>query len=221
MCDAMPTPPESDTAAPPFEASDFQAATGASEPQMADLERYRVLLDTWNQRINLVGPSAMANFWRRHAFDSAQLLRIEPEARIWADLGTGAGLPGVVLAILLKDAPGAQVHLVESLAKRCRFLEAVVEELGLPASVHRARAESLKLTGIDVVCARACAPLARLLEYAQPILRGGARGLFLKGRDVEAELVEARRIWRFEVQLIPSLSDPSGRIARVERLRRG
>ncbi len=187
---------------------------------MADLEHYRALLDTWNGRINLVGPSAMAAFWRRHAFDSAQLLRLEPDARVWADLGTGAGLPGVVLAILLKGVPGAQVHLVESLLKRCRFLEEVVTALELPAVVHRARAETLKLTGIEVVTARACAPLARLLEYAQPVLRKGVRGLFLKGRDVESEIADARRIWRFEVALIPSLSDPSGRIVRVEKLAR-
>ena len=214
-------PPEADVVLTPFDAEAFQAATGATPAQMAELERYRVLLEEWNGRINLVGPSAMASFWLRHAFDSAQLLQIEPQALVWADLGTGAGLPGIVLAILLKDRPGAHVHLVESLAKRCRFLEAVVGELGLPASVHRTRAEELKLTGIEVVAARACAPLAQLLEYAQPVLRGGARGLFLKGRDVEAELAEARRIWRFDVELIPSLSDPSGRIARVRKLRRG
>ncbi|HTK35985.1 MAG TPA: 16S rRNA (guanine(527)-N(7))-methyltransferase RsmG [Caulobacteraceae bacterium] len=211
-------PPESES---PFDAGSFQAATGAGAAQMADLERYRVLLETWNQRINLVGPSALAGFWLRHAYDSAQLLKIAPEARVWADLGTGAGLPGVVLAILLKDAPGSHVHLVESLAKRCRFLDEVVSTLALPATVHRARAEDLRLTGIDVVTARACAPLPRLLEYAHPVLRGGVRGLFLKGRDAEAEVAEARRMWRFEVELIPSLSDPSGRVVSIKRLARG
>jgi 16S rRNA (guanine527-N7)-methyltransferase len=187
---------------------------------MADLERYRGLVETWNERINLVGPSAMAEFWRRHAFDSAQLLRIEPQARVWADIGAGAGLPGVVLAILLKGAPGAHVHLIESLQKRCRFLGEVVAALELPATVHNARAESLKLTGIDVITARACAPLARLFEYARPNLREGTRGLFLKGRDVAAELAEARKTWRFEVEQIPSVSDASGTILRVERLAR-
>jgi 16S rRNA (guanine527-N7)-methyltransferase len=206
--------------AAPFDASAFQAGVGATEAQMADLERYRGLIETWNGRINLVGPSAMAEFWRRHAFDSAQLLRLEPEARVWADIGAGAGLPGVVLAILLKGAPGAQVHLIESLQKRCRFLEEVVATLGLPATVHRARAESLKLTGIEVVTARACAPLARLFEYARPNLRDRACGLFLKGRDVATELADARKAWRFEVEQIPSASDPSGTILRVEKLAR-
>jgi 16S rRNA (guanine527-N7)-methyltransferase len=204
----------------PFDAGDFQAATGASDAQVVDVERYRALLEDWNTRMNLVGPSAMATFWRRHALDSAQLLKIEPHAKVWADLGTGAGLPGVILAILLKGVPGARVHLVESLLKRCRFLEVAVRALELPASVHRARAESLKLTGIEVVTARACAPLTRLLGYAAPAMRGGTRGLFLKGRDADAEIAEARRSWRFEVELIPSVSDPSGRIVRVEKLAR-
>jgi 16S rRNA (guanine527-N7)-methyltransferase len=204
----------------PFSAADFQAAVGATDAQVADVERYRALLEDWNGRMNLVGPSAMAAFWRRHALDSAQLLEIEPDARVWADLGTGAGLPGVILAILLKGDPRARVHLVESLLKRCRFLEEVVTTLGLPASVHRARAESLKLTGIEVVTARACAPLSRLLGYAAPAMRGRTRGLFLKGRDVDAEIAEARRNWRFEVALIPSMSDPSGRVVRVEALAR-
>jgi 16S rRNA (guanine527-N7)-methyltransferase len=203
-----------------YDASAFQAQTGATGAQMADLERYRELINQWNQHINLVGPSALASFWRRHAFDSAQLFPLAPEARVWADLGTGAGLPGVVLAILLKETPGARVHLVESLAKRCRFLQAVVDELSLPATVHNLRAEDAKLTGIDIVTARACAPLSRLFGYARPTLKKGVRGLFLKGRDVEAELAEARRSWRFDVTLIESRSDPTGRIVSVERLAR-
>ncbi len=203
-----------------FEADEFAAATGATALQMADLERYRQLLDTWNQRINLVGPSAMAVFWRRHALDSAQLLSLAPDARIWTDIGTGGGLPGVVLALLLKDTPGAQVHLIETLAKRCVFLREVVTDLQLPAVVHNARAEDVRLTGIDVVTARACAPLSRLFGYARPILRGNVRGLFLKGGSVEAELADARQSWTFEATLIPSRSDASGRIVSVERLAR-
>lgn len=170
--------------------------------------------------MNLVGPSAMAEFWGRHAFDSAQLLELAPDALTWADLGAGAGFPGLVLAVLLKGRPGAQVHLIESTAKRCRFLEAVVAELELPATVHNARAESLSLT-VDIVTARACAPAGRLLEFAWPYLRKGARGLFLKGQDVEAELAEATKSWNFEAELLPSRSSPSGRILSVKRLRRG
>ena len=169
--------------------------------------------------MNLVGPSALEAFWGRHAYDSAQLLPLAPGARTWADLGAGAGFPGLVLAILLKGQGGAKVHLVESMAKRCRFLDEVVGALGLPASIHHARAESLTLT-VDIVTARACAPLPRLLEFAWPYLRKGATGLFLKGQDVEAELSEATTSWDFKAELLPSLSDPSGRIVRVKGLRR-
>ena len=193
----------------------FAAATGATPEQVADLERYRELLEEWSAKMNLVGPSALAEFWPRHAFDSAQLLQHAPEALTWADLGAGAGFPGLVLAILLKGRPGARVHLVESMAKRCRFLQAVVDDLGLPAQVHNSRAENLSLA-VDIVTARACAPMARLLEFARPWFRKGATGLFLKGQDVEAELAEATRYWDFAADLLPSQSG-SGRIVRIRR----
>ena len=154
---------------------------------MGDLETFRAMLADWNGRMNLVGPSALDDFWLRHAFDSAQLLDLAPRALRWVDLGPGAGFPGVVLAILLKGRPGAVVHLVESMTKRCRFLEAVVAALDLPAEIHNARAEDLAIA-CDVVVARACAPLVRLFGYARPYLKRGAVGLFLKGQDVAAEL---------------------------------
>lgn len=199
-------------------AAEFQAETGATAVQMADLERFEALLAEWNERMNLVGPSALAEFWGRHAFDSAQLLALAPDALTWSDLGAGAGFPGVVLAILLKGRPGAHVHLVESMAKRCRFLEAVVAELGLPATVHNTRAEKLTLK-VDIVTARACAPLPRLLEFAWPCLRKGARGLFLKGQDVEAELAQATRYWDLDAELRPSRSGPGGRILDLRKVR--
>jgi 16S rRNA (guanine527-N7)-methyltransferase len=202
-----------------FDAAAFQAATGASAPQMADLEAFRELLGEWNQRMNLVGPSALGEFWRRHVLDSAQLLGIAPDALTWADLGAGAGFPGIVLAILLKGRPGAHVHLVESMTKRCRFLQVVVDALDLPASVHNARAELLKLR-VDVVTARACAPLVRLLGYAWPYLQAGATGLFLKGQDVVHELDEAAKSWRFEADLIPSVSYTDGRVVRLKKVSR-
>jgi 16S rRNA (guanine527-N7)-methyltransferase len=201
------------------DAASFQAATSATPAQMADLEAFRALLADWNTRMNLVGPSALDEFWSRHAFDSAQLLQFAPDALTWADLGAGAGFPGVVLAILLKGRAGAKVHLVESMAKRCRFLETLVEQLGLPAEVRHARAEDFSLT-VDIVTARACAPASRLFEFAWPWLRKGARGLFLKGQDVEAELAEATKSWEFKARLWPSLSSPSGRILELRKLRR-
>ena len=201
------------------DAASFQAASGASDAQMADLERFRAMLAEWNAVMNLVGPSTLPDFWNRHAWDSAQLLRLEPEARVWADLGAGAGLPGVVLAILLKGRPGATVHLIESMTKRCRFLLEVVKTLDLPAQVHTARAEDLDLK-VEVVAARACAPMVRLLGYARPYLRAGAVGLFLKGQDVASELTEATKYWKFQADLTPSLSDARGQVVRVKGLSR-
>jgi 16S rRNA (guanine527-N7)-methyltransferase len=201
-----------------FGAAEFQAATGATGTQMADLEAFRAALADWNTRMNLVGPSALAEFWLRHAYDSAQLLKLEPEALRWADLGAGAGFPGLVLAIFLKGRPGAAVHLVESMAKRCRFLEEIVAALALPAQVHHARAEDLDIS-VDVVAARACAPLSRLFRYAQPYLRRGAIGLFMKGQDVVAELEAATTSWKFEAELIDSLSHTDGRIVRMRKLK--
>lgn len=203
----------------PFGADEFQTAMKATDAQVADLERFRALLFDWNTRMNLVGPSAAAEFWSRHVLDSAQLLAFAPEALTFADLGAGAGFPGIVLACLLKGREGVEVHLVESMAKRCRFLSEVVKTLNLPAVVHNARAEDLKLR-VDVVTARACAPLVRLLGYAEPYLKRGAACLFLKGQDVEAELVEAATCWSFESHLTPSLSHTMGRVLELKKVSR-
>lgn len=201
------------------DAESFARATGATPEQMRDLERFLEMLAAGNEVMNLVGPKTLPDFWNRHAWDSAQLLDLAPEARTWADLGAGAGFPGLVLAILGKGREGFHVHLVESMAKRCRFLQQVVDELALPATVHNDRAENLKLA-VDVVTARACAPLSRLLGYARPYLKAGALGLFLKGQDVASDLEEATRSWEYEADVVPSRSDERGRIVRVRRLGR-
>lgn len=202
----------------PVDAAAFQRLTGCSDARLADLTRFQALLAEWNAVMNLVGPATIATYWNRHAWDSAQLLTFAPEARTWADLGAGAGLPGVVLAILLKDTPGARVHLVESMAKRCRFLRVVADELALPVEIHNARAEDLDLK-VEVVTARACAPMVRLLGYAQPYLKRGATAWFLKGQDVASELAEAATYWKFESDLRPSRSDPRGQIVQVKGLK--
>jgi 16S rRNA (guanine527-N7)-methyltransferase len=118
----------------------FQTKSGASNAEMADLEAFRSLLFAWSEKMNLVGPSARENFWERHVLDSAQLRLFEPQALVWADIGAGAGFPGLVLAILMKSTPNAKVHLVESMAKRCRFLAEVAGQLALPVEVHNIRA---------------------------------------------------------------------------------
>lgn len=197
----------------------FAEAFDATPGQMADLAAFETILAEWNANMNLVGPATMEVFWNRHVLDSAQLLKLAPDALTWADLGAGAGLPGVVLAIMGKGREGFHVHLVESMAKRCRFLSEVVGQLGLPATVHNDRAENLSRP-VDIVTARACAPLHRLLGFAQPWLKAGAEGLFLKGQDVVSEMEEAARHWDFDAEAIASISDPRGRIVRVRRLGR-
>lgn len=200
-------------------AEDFQARTGALDARMAELERFRAMLEETNAVMNLVGPDTLPDFWSRHAWDSAQLLEVEPEALTWADLGAGAGFPGLVLAILLKDRPGAHVWLIDSLGKRCRFLTRVVETLGLAATVVHGRAEDQRIS-VDRVTARAVAPMDRLLGYAQPYMERGAQAVFLKGERAEEELREARKSWQFSHELRPSQSDPRGRIVCIGSLRR-
>ena len=202
-----------------MDAAEFQALTGASDAAIADLETFRQRLAEANEHMNLVGPATMPDYWSRHVLDSAQLLDHAPEALTWADLGAGAGFPGVVLAILLKDRPDAHVWLIDSLGKRCRFLQAVVDELDLPATVIWGRAEEQDVE-VDVVTARAVAAMDKLLGYAQPYFDGGAQGLFLKGEKAEAELTEAWKSWRFEAECVPSRSDPRGRVVKVGSVRR-
>jgi len=199
--------------------AEFQTRRSATPAQMADLETLIARLTTANAVMNLVGPDTIPDVWNRHIFDSAQLLGLAPDAATWADLGAGAGFPGLVLAILLKDRADSHVWLVDSLGKRCRFLQDVVDALSLRATVVNGRAEDQRIT-VEVVTARALAPMDRLLGYAQPYLQRGAQGLFLKGEKAEAELIEARKLWQFESILSVSRSDPRGRIVSVRSLRR-
>lgn len=197
----------------------FQQKNQATPVQMADLEAFRLRLAEANEVMNLVGPDSLPDFWNRHAWDSAQLLTHAPDALTWADLGAGAGFPGVVLTILLKGRDGAHVWLIDSLGKRCRFLQEIVNALGLPATVLNGRAEEQRVR-CDIVTARAVAPMDKLLGYAQPYFERGAQGLFLKGEKAESELLEARKSWHFQAELVPSQSDARGRIVTVRSLKR-
>nr|WP_292076805.1 16S rRNA (guanine(527)-N(7))-methyltransferase RsmG [Brevundimonas sp. UBA7838] len=197
----------------------FRARANASTEQLADLEAFRLRLVEANAVMNLVGPDSLPDFWNRHVWDSAQLLDRAPEAKTWADLGAGAGFPGLVLSIMLKGRDGAHVWLIDSLAKRCRFLQEVVDALFLPATVIVGRAEAQSVT-CHIVTARAVAPMEKLLGYAQPYFQRGAQGLFLKGERAESELIEARKSWHFEAELAPSQSDVRGRIVTIRSLRR-
>lgn len=201
------------------DAAAFQALRAATPVQMSDLETLIERLTAANAVMNLIGPDTLPDVWNRHILDSAQLLDLAPGASTWADLGAGAGFPGLVLAILLKERADSHVWLVDSLGKRCRFLQEVVNGLSLRATVVNGRAEDQRIK-VDVVTARALAPMDRLLGYAQPYLQRGAQGLFLKGEKAEVELIEARKVWQFDSSLSVSRSDPRGRIVSVRSLRR-
>jgi 16S rRNA (guanine527-N7)-methyltransferase len=188
---------------------------------IADLEKFYEVLAEGNEVMNLVGPATLPDYWSRHVLDSAQLLDHRPDARTWADLGAGAGFPGIVLSILLKhsEGPAPHVYLVESLSKRCRFLQTVVDDLHLPATVINDRAENVSVK-VDVVTARAVAPMTKLLGFAEGFIRKGADAWFLKGENVESELVDAGKVWKFDVEQSESMSDPRGRVIHIRRLRR-
>jgi 16S rRNA (guanine527-N7)-methyltransferase len=173
--------------------------------------------------INLIARSTIPNVWTRHVADSLQLLPLAPEARCWVDLGSGAGFPGLVIACALADREGATVHLVESTGKKAAFLRDMVERLRVPAVVHAVRIEDFGKNfreKPDVVTARALAPLHELLGLAHPLLRGGARGLFPKGQDVDAELTQASKYWNIEASLVPSKTNADSRIVVVRKLQR-
>jgi 16S rRNA (guanine527-N7)-methyltransferase len=202
-----------------YDAAAFRAEFNATPAQMGDLQRFIDRLTEANAVMNLIGPDTLPDVWSRHIRDSAQLIDMAPEAKSWADLGAGAGFPGVVLAILLKTDPKSHVWLIDSLGKRCRFLQEVVDALSLRATVINGRAEDNVVT-VHVVTARAVAPMEKLLGYAQPYLQRGALGLFLKGEKAEVEVAEARKVWQFKSDLSVSRSDPRGRIVSVRGISR-
>jgi 16S rRNA (guanine527-N7)-methyltransferase len=197
------------------------ALTPVSRETLVRLDRFVTLLLDTQSHTNLIGPRSVAELWTRHIADSLQLLELAPQARLWLDLGSGGGFPGVVLACALADRPGSAVHLVESTGKKAAFLRKVCGELALPATVHHARIEDLSLDiDVDVITARALAPLPVLLGYVAPFLKPGGQALLLKGQDVEVELTEAAKYWNIEAELTPSRTNPASRIVIVRGLQR-
>jgi 16S rRNA (guanine527-N7)-methyltransferase len=199
----------------PFGPDEFAAATGVSRETLARLKAYAGLLEEWNSRHNLVSAQSLEDLWRRHLWDSAQLAPLIPaKARTIADLGSGAGFPGLVLAEMLRDR--VSVTLFEATTKKCDFLKAAAQRMELSVSVQNVRMEDATPQVFDVVTARACAPLPKLLPYAQHFTGPNSVYLFLKGQNVGAELTEAHKSWKMKVRQIPSLTDPSGVILELK-----
>jgi len=179
------------------------------------------LLLKWQRKINLIGRGTEDFLWTRHIADSLQLLDLVPAARTWVDLGSGGGFPGLVIACALAAKPGVRVHLVESNLRKAAFLREAARVLDVPALVHAVRIEefvSRFADSPDVVTARALAPLEDLFAFVAPLMQNGAKALFLKGQDVEAELTTAAKSWSIEAELVPSRTDPQARIVVVKRL---
>jgi len=172
----------------------------------------------WQRAVQLVAKSTLPKIWTRHIADSLQLAELAPGARVWADLGTGGGFPGLIVAIAIAERPGALVHLIESDTRKAAFLREAARVTRAPVKVHAERIESAaeRIGPVDIVTARALAPMAKQLQLAAPLLSAGARGIFLKGQDVDRELTEAAKSWKIEWTVRPSLSDPGGRIVLVE-----
>jgi 16S rRNA (guanine527-N7)-methyltransferase len=211
---------------PTARASDKAAAlalTPVSRETEQRLDRFISLLLEWQAKTNLVAPSTLPNLWTRHVSDSLQLLKLAPGARLWADLGSGGGFPGVVLACALAEMPSATVHLVERNAKKAAFLREALRLTASPGIVHLAEIGDTvdRFTGpVDCVTARALAPLHQLIGFAEPLVRAGAKALFLKGQDVEAELTEATKYWNIQPKLHSSQSGGQGWIVELDRIER-
>lgn len=186
------------------------------------LQAYAALLRQWQQAHNLVAAGTLDQLWSRHIADCLQLVPQAPPFRHWVDLGSGAGLPGLVVAIALAERPGCRFTLVEANQKKCAFLRAAVRETGAHAAVAAARIETHGRTmpgGADVVSARALAPMAELCRLAHPYLHADSVVLLLKGRDFAAEERDAGERWRYDLAAAPSATDPGGRIVALRNLR--
>lgn len=197
------------------------AAIAASFPDVSRetwerLETLVAALRKWQPVINLVSKASLAEVWTRHIADCLQVTALVPApATVIADLGSGAGFPGLVLAAALADRPGLRVHLLESDTRKCSFLRETARAMSMPVQVHNARIEQVLSDppfSADVVTARALASTTELVALAHPLLKKGAIGLFLKGQDVEAELTEAGKSWNISYSLVPSISDPRSRV---------
>jgi len=214
------------TAPASISASDKAAAlklTPVSRETEARLDRYVDLLVAWQAKTNLIAPSTLPQLWTRHISDSLQLLDLAPNARHWLDFGSGGGFPGVVLACAMAEHPGADVRLVERIAKKAAFLREALRVTGAPGSVVLADigdyVDSLS-EPVDCVTARAVAPLHILLGFAAPLVQRGAKALFLKGQDVEAELTEATKYWNIQPLLHPSRTGGHGWIVELNTIER-
>ena len=196
----------------------FQELMEVSDGVLERLEAYVALLRKWQPKVNLVASRSLKDVWRRHILDSAQLGPLLPAAGgIVADIGSGAGFPGMVLAIT-EDHNKTEIHLIESNERKCAFLMEVNRMTQARAIIHHCRVENLPELKADVVTVRGVASMGKLLLYANPMLKKGGQCLFLKGKKWRKELTETKKNWIIKESLIPSLSEPSGMVVKLEEI---
>jgi len=201
----------------PLTPEEFRAAADVSRETLARLEAYAELLQRWQPAVNLVAASTLPDLWRRHMLDSAQLFRLLPRVPTkLADLGSGAGFPGLVLAIM----GAGEVELLESDTRKCAFLREAIRATAAQARVREGRIEELAGHEFDVVTAGALAPLPKLLAHAARLLVPGGAALFLKGAKIEGELTAASEAWKISLERFPSLTDPGGWVLRIREITR-
>jgi 16S rRNA (guanine527-N7)-methyltransferase len=178
------------------------------------------LLDRWRGKTNLIADSTFASVWTRHIADSAQLLALAPQAKRWLDMGSGAGFPGLVIAIALANAPGAVVHCVESDQRKCAFLREAARSTGAAAAIHPVRVETIDPEGfgpVDAVTARAFAPLPLALELARPWLERGATAVFPRGESARDQIAALPEAGLYAIEPLASVVDPKAAILRIRR----
>ncbi len=184
------------------------------------LDVFAELFLRWQRAVQLVAASTLSKLWTRHIADSLQLIDIVPNANVWADLGSGGGFPGLIIAIALKARSNAIVHLIESDQRKAAFLREAVRVTQARAKIHSDRIESVAkqvAPGLEIVTARALAPMPQLLKYAHPFMEKGAKGVFFKGQDVDNELTQATKSWNIEWTVVPSVTESRSKIVVVKR----
>ena len=209
---------------------DFARAFDVSRETLDRLALYESLLIRWQKAVNLVAPGTLGDIWHRHIADSAQLWSVvaqdlsdSPQKAVdWLDLGSGAGFPGLVIAIMAADHAALKMHLVESNGRKCAFLADVARQTGVPVEIYNCRIESFELqqclNTVSILSARALAPLPRLLELTAPFFSSESQAVFPKGKDADDEIRAAKGHWRFDVKEVPSMTDRQGVVLRIRHL---
>lgn len=210
----------------PYSFEDLSRDLNVSRETLSALKLYGDLLIEWQSKFNLVSAKTIPDMWHRHFLDSAQILKyVEKKDPIWLDFGSGAGFPGLVVAILLRERGGGTVHVVESTGKKARFLQEVVNcavgtETGVEVHVHQERVEKMPRLEVDVISARACASLDKLFGYGHRFAGPESIFLFPKGQDVDQELTTAAKYWNVDLDKYSSVTDPLAVILRINHLTR-